>query len=318
MHGQLRGMLHTVSRGIEIKRHDLKSRGVRNCALVHSDNTRKTYLPIWDTLVDHVHTSFGVNNIHEISASHVISFLEALDPKRKLSPKTIGVHYAAIKKLELALSAYSHFHHHPLNFDYSPCFALLKRMIKERKGKKLPWGGNPRRYERPDELAASISSPLHRLLFRLQHQGGFRCEGVGAARDQHSKVELSLKNLKGICADPFFPGQIVGAIDQREKGGKTSRHYLPENLYIELKDWLEKNGSIRVQYSEYLSSVNQAAKDTGQFISGRGTHGGKHAFVRDFIQKGVQAGMSPEEIYAEGSKRCSHRRMSIIKKFYGR
>ena len=86
--------------------------------------------------------------------------------------------------------------------------------------------------------------------------------------------------------------------------------------YERARAYVEKHGPIRERYENYLESVNDAAKRTGQYVPGRGTHGFKHNFVRDFVRRGIRYGKSQEEIYAEGARQCAHERADVLPKHY--
>jgi hypothetical protein len=150
----------------------------------------------------------------------------------------------------------------------------------------------------------------------LQYHGGLRAEGVGAPREPHSKAALSLEKFKGVVRDPFTQDRQVGVIEVTEKGGKSTRHYVPIDAYERARHYVEKSGPIREIYERYLESINDAARQTGQYIPGRGTHGLKHNFVEDFVRRGMECGKSREEIFAEGARQCAHERADILPKHY--
>ncbi|MDD5135350.1 MAG: hypothetical protein PHP01_08070 [Phycisphaerae bacterium] len=310
VHSQVESLYHTAAKGNSISRHRLKQQGIQS-GLIHSDNSRHTYLRCWHQLADFALRVFEIKNLYDLEPKMISAWLE-YEISRGLSYDSIQVAVAAIGKLEKALILYCSRNRHHRTFDFSVRFGVGR---KAEFRKRDPWGGYGRAYERPLELIQAIENPLHQLIARIQLEGGLRAEGVGHARDSRSKISLALNNLKGTQKDPLF-GNEVGVIDQVEKGGKESRHYVSESLYLELDNYLKLHGPIRCDYQSYRRSINSAAMRTGQFVSGRGTHGLKHSFVSNFISDAIREGKSQNEVFAECSRRCSHRRLSIVPKFY--
>lgn len=203
-------------------------------------------------------------------------------------------------------------------YDYSGAItAKVKAAKKNRLKARMSWGGKGRGYEFPEELISAIKDPEYQLAARLQLEGGVRAEGVGFPRSQFSKAVLTLANLHGIVEDPYFrDGRLVGVLETTEKGGYTSRHYITPATYQELEIFIILNGSVGGTNFYYKRAIDQAAKATGQYLTGRGTHGLKHNFANNFYAEAVRSGKSHESAMLEISKRCSHHRADVAPTYY--
>ena len=88
-------------------------------------------------------------------------------------------------------------------------------------------------------------------------------------------------------------------------------HYVPQKIYEMLGAYIEKNGSLQAKYSEYLKSVNEAAKATGQDSKGRGSHGLKTAFAHSRYRECVRHGFSHERALQQVALELAHNRFDI-------
>lgn len=314
LHSQVEGAYHLVCKGVGISRHRLKLADIRSRQL-HSDNARYAYLRVWHMIVDYCHKKFSIQNIYDLNSEMVASWLQ-FEIERSLAPATISQYVAAIGMFQCALEDFCKANGHERIFDFSFRKEIAARAIRDRVDGNRPWQGRGRAYPRPEELINAIPSRMLQLCARLQYEGCLRAEGVGHAKDRRSRISLSLDNLKGTMRDPFFNDRSVGIVDQREKGGRTTRHYISVSFYKDLEEYLLQHGPIRADYRQYLKAIEAAAKNTDQFIEGRGSHGLKHCSVMRFVEDGIRAGKSPERIYSEASQRSSHNRMDVVTKFY--
>lgn len=193
----------------------------------------------------------------------------------------------------------------------------VKKLTNGRINGRLPWGGHGRGYEAPDPLIDAIPNIPHRIAAMIQREGGARAEGVGFPRSRYSKSCLTLANLHGIHEDPYFAdGRLAGVISTCEKGGYTSRHYISPETYRDLEAHLKVSDKLGGDYRSYLECIENAAKLTGQFLKGRGTHGLKHNFAIEFYELAIAAGKSLESAMLEISRRCSHHRGDVAQTYY--
>lgn len=166
-----------------------------------------------------------------------------------------------------------------------------------------------RAYPAPERLAAAMNNETHRLQATLQYQGGLRTEGVGAPSGKLGNP-LTWENMKGLTTDPVT-GIRVGHIEVREKGGKWTSHYIPHETYTQLVHHLEKHGSLQSRYSEYRHAILSAAKATGQYAPGRGTHGLKTAFAQRRYMECVRHSFSHEQALQQVALELAHNRADV-------
>lgn len=195
--------------------------------------------------------------------------------------------------------------------------AEVKAAMKNRVNGRLPWDGYGRGYENPEQLINAIGDSLFSLAARIQYEGGARTEGVGFPQSEFSKSALTMDSLHGIQEDPYFKdGRMVGVIRTTEKGGFCGNHYILPATYRQLELLLKCCGVMRGSYRAYLTAIDNAAKLTGQYRRGRGTHGLKHAFAYKFLAEAFAAGKSQTSAMAELSRRCSHHRAEVATTYY--
>jgi len=313
LHGQVEGIYHKVGKGIGESRHELKQHGILS-EKIHSDSTRKAYLDRFHSVIEHARNHFGIRNVFQLTDEMARSWLEK-DRIGKVAASTINVDIAALGKIGQMMTNFSALNGHDREFNFACRFDATREAVQGRISPDA-WNGHGRAYDRPADLLSAISDEKHRIMAEIQYHGGLRAEGVGAPREGHSKATLSLENFKGVIRDPFTQDRQVGVIEVTEKGGKTTSHYVPVEVYERARGYVEKNGPIREKYERYLESVNNAAKQTGQYVPGRGTHGLKHNFVDEFVRRGMECGKSREEIFSEGARQCAHERADILPKHY--
>ena len=313
LHGQVEGIYHMVGKGIGESRHKLKQQGIKS-EKIHSDSTRSAYLKRFHTLVEYARLQFGIRTVFQLTDEMIQSWLEK---KRigKVAASTLSGDVAALGKIGRMMTNFSKINGYDREFDFACRFEAIREAARDRVITD-PWNGQGRAYDRPVELIRAIGSEKHQIMAEIQYYGGLRAEGVGAPREEHSRAALGRENFEGIVNDPFTLDRQVGVVKVTEKGGKATCHYVPVETYERARAYVEKHGPIRERYENYLESVNDAAKRTGQYVPGRGTHGFKHNFVRDFVRRGIRYGKSQEEIYAEGARQCAHERADVLPKHY--
>ena len=315
LHGQVEGIYHAVGKGIGESRHLLKRQGIRS-EKIHSDSTRRAYIDDrFHPLVDFAHQRFGIKSVLQLTDEIVGSWIREERIGKHLAASTINVDVAFVGKLEKMLTNFSRMKGHEKEFSFPSRVTTTREAIREGINPNA-WEGKGRSYERPLELIEAIRIEMHQIMAELQYYGGLRAEGVGAPRDKYSKAQVDLGNFMGIVLDPFTKDRLVGVIEVTEKGGKTTKHYVPVPVYERACQYIEINGPIRENYECYLRSINKAAKATNQSVRGRGDHGLKHNFAEELVNRGLKHGKTQETIYAEGARQCAHARMNILPKYY--
>jgi integrase len=166
-----------------------------------------------------------------------------------------------------------------------------------------------RAYPDPLLLIQNIQDGTYQLQACLQLEGGLRAEGVGSPRNKRLRNPLTRKGLLGIIPDPIT-GKPVGCVSAIEKGGKQTNHYISSETYNRLEEYIRSFGQLESDYSKYVGAINNAARKTGQFFVGRGSHGFKHNFARRRYAECVMHGLSHEEALQMTSLETSHFRMT--------
>ena len=166
-----------------------------------------------------------------------------------------------------------------------------------------------RAFPDPVGLISKMANSTFQLQACLQLEGGLRTEGVGAPSNGKLKNPLKANGLRGVGPDPVT-GLEVGIVASVEKGGKETEHYISIKTYQRLEEYLHEHGKLESDYSDYLKAINAAAKMTGQYISGRGSHGLKHCFAQERYLECVAHGFSHEQALQQTSLETSHFRMS--------
>ena len=224
------------------------------------------------------------------------------------SLQTFETRLAALAKLEHAINTFIEKNDLPypmittgdIRREASRC-ARNKDTGLNRSSKKF----SNRAYPDPVMLIKTIDDPTHCLQASLQYEGGLRTEGVGAASNGMSNP-LTKSHLGGIIPDPVT-GKEVGLIrNVREKGGKLTDHMITPDTYGFLVEYIRRIGALESPYDEYLSSVKEAAKLTGQYSPRRGTHAFKHNFAQRRYYECVSHGMTHEQALQQTSLELSH------------
>ena len=170
-------------------------------------------------------------------------------------------------------------------------------------------GYTSRAYPDPAGLYAAIPDAGLRLQAKLMGETGCRAEGVGApARGSNP---LTAENLLGMGTDPVS-GDAVGRITVTEKGGKQTEHFLEPETYRELQAHIAEHGQLASPYRTFLRAVEAAARATGQYAPGRGTHGLKHSFARERMREAIEEGLSHEEAKQAVANEIAHNRMDSV------
>lgn len=164
-----------------------------------------------------------------------------------------------------------------------------------------------RAYPDPIRLIEEIKDVTYQLQASLQVEGGLRAEGVGAPSNS-LKNPLTKDGLHGICNDPVT-GLPVGVVASVEKGGKETEHYVSVVTYRRLEEYISRHGKLESNYFAYEDAINQAAKATGQYAKGRGSHGLKHNFAQERYLECIDHGLTHEQALQRTSLETSHFRL---------
>lgn len=237
------------------------------------------------------------------------------------SLQTFRAELSAIRKLEEGLSSFSQLYRDkPEVYDFQE---LRSRIASKAKAclasKTSPY--YDRAYPDPEALLDAIGNPRHALAARIQLEAGCRTEGVGAP-SKTSFNPLTARNFLdphdetplGVVSDPVS-GREVGAFWTVEKGGKLAFHFCSVDTLRRVETHLRQHGSLEAEYKAYLATVNYAARMTGQFVPGRGTHGLRHNFAQRRYAEAIRFGYPDENAKLLVSKEMSHNRPDITETY---
>lgn len=226
---------------------------------------------------------------------------------RKRSRQSFETILSAFGKLEYAFNVY----HDLYLSDIARLDIYALRMYFYDKARKhLPTTNAVyayRAFPDPVSLITAIKDGTYQLQAALQYEGGVRAEGTGAPSN-NLRNPLTRESLIGVGPDPVT-GQSAGIIETREKGGKRTRHYISLITYQHLESYLEKYGKLESNYTTYLASINHAARKTGQYARGRGSHGLKHNFAEERYHECILHGFRHEQALQQVSLELSHFRL---------
>ena len=228
--------------------------------------------------------------------------------ERKRSRQTMETILSALGKFEYALNHYIGEHGlavplldtEQLRLDF---YARAKKAL--RKSSRL---FSNRAYPDPVRLIGAIHDGTFQLQASLQYEGGLRAEGVGAPCNRRIKNPLTAEGLRGIGVDRVT-GKAAGIVASVEKGGKETEHYVSVETYRRLEEYIRMHGSLESDYFAYVESINNAARETGQYATGRGSHGLKHNFAQERYLECIDHGMTHEQALQQTSLETSHFRL---------
>ena len=228
--------------------------------------------------------------------------------EKKRSRQTMETILSALGKFEYAINHYIEIHTldiprletEKLRMEF---YARSRKLL--RKSSKI---FDNRAYPDPIRLIAAISDGAFQLQASLQYEGGLRTEGVGAPSNRRLKNPLTSNGLRGIGTDPVTASP-VGVVASVEKGGKETEHYVSIATYRRLEEHIVRHGKLESDYFAYVEAINTAAKATGQYAKGRGSHGLKHNFAQERYLECIKQGMSHEQALQQTSLETSHFRL---------
>ncbi len=228
--------------------------------------------------------------------------------EKKRSRQTMETILSALGKFEYAINHYIEIHAldnprletEKLRIEF---YARSRKLL--RKSSKI---FDNRAYPDPIRLIGAIYDGIFQLQASLQYEGGLRTEGVGAPSNRRLKNPLTNDGLRGIATDPVTASP-VGVVASVEKGGKETEHYVSVATYRRLEEHISRHGKLESDYFGYVETINTAAKATGQYAPGRGSHGLKHNFAQERYLECIKHGMTHEQALQQTSLETSHFRL---------
>ena len=93
------------------------------------------------------------------------------------------------------------------------------------------------------------------------------------------------------------------------KGARKQSITSPSRPTGDWKNTFPGHGKLESDYFAYVEAINRAAKETGQYAPGRGSHGLKHNFAQERYLECINHGMSHEQALQQTSLETSHFRL---------
>lgn len=243
------------------------------------------------------------NAMREYLDERLASYVE-----KKRSRQTMQTLLAALGKLEYAVNHYCERH----GIEVPPWDMAALRLEYYARSRKLLKKSSRvfdnRAYPDPGRLIEELHDGTYQLQASLQYEGGLRAEGAGAPSNRRMMNPLTINNLRGICDDPVT-GLQVGIVASVEKGGKETEHYVSVGTYNRLESFIQSNGRLESVYSAYVEAINRAARETGQYAPGRGSHGLKHNFAQERYLECIDHGLTHEQALQQTSLETAHFRL---------
>lgn len=315
MNNQLMASIKQILR-IGISRHDAKIANGGKSPFIHStgtlDKTFRRLQPLGKWL-----RAQGVRDLEKLNEELVQNYLHdrlLYHGERGNCRQTFRVELSALSALEKGLTFFNtKFREDRIQYDFHTLrkeYSRLSKTLPTQSGKK------GRTVDHPEALISLIHDPAHRLMVRLQLEGGCRAEGVGAPQkgsnpftpnnflDPDNKTDLGLK------PDPVS-GELVAIFWTIEKGGKLAYKYCSPVLKEDLLKYFSHTSSLHAPYRSYLASINEALRSSGQESKGRGTHSLRFAFAQRRYAECLKHGYSDEQAKQLVSREMSHNRPDI-------
>lgn len=304
IHSQVEAIFHGV-RSIRSSKENCQ-KGIR------SFGSWDAYRPVAHSFVDYLKRN-GCSSlldtalVSKLLASYLQEKLDYYTEKQR-SRQTWETVIAALSKFEYALNQYISTNNIPVTFletqDLRKSISHAAKKLLRKSSKVF----SNRAYPDPYSLIVAMEDGTHQLQAVLQLEGGLRAEGAGSPSSRRLNNPLTSEGLSGIRTDPVTQ-ILVGIVSVKEKGGKITEHYVSVETYKKLEKYLLEYGCLESNYRDYLASINLAAKKTGQFASGRGSHAFKHNFAQERYYLCVEHGMMHEQALQQVSLETAHFRL---------
>ena len=284
---------------------------------IHGTKTRNNYLQVWKELLNDQKAEYGKLDADKITPQDVERFLaEKID--RGVARASIQHDAAALEKLQKAMNDLAQREGRDTRHDWSETL----QAARSRAEKELDKDRYDRSYRDPKTLTDAIRREDHRLVAKIQLEGGARV---------HEASKIQPNQLAGI--QMTRQGQQVGVYCTHGKNGKIRAIAVSPETYRELEAHITAKGQLAVDYDGYRDGLKAAAQASGQFkvieVKGRtsgqpktvqdwgGTHGLRYNYAQESYRQHIEAGMAEKEALARVSYEMGHNRADITRLYLG-
>lgn len=265
---------------------------------IYSYATADAYRDVWLSAFKYIKGKFGIRDIEKITADHAANFL-LLKVKEHVKLATYKQYASALRKLSVALNLYAEKTGSGNTYDFNAAIETVGELAY----KELDRFDGVRSYSAPDQMIENIPDDFHRLVARIQHDGGARIDEV---------FGIVPESLQGIAVQPFT-GKKAGIVTVKGKGGKIRNIFIGVEEYNKLKALLGFGGNNHFDKNKYRLSLKRAAELTHQKYTG--SHGLRWNFAKDRMS----AVQKDRKYYEQGlsivSKEMGHVRADITEHY---
>jgi len=239
---------------------------------IYSYATADAYREVWISAFEHIKAKYHIRDIETITGDQVADFL-FLKVKEQVKLATYKQYASALRKLSVALNLYAEKTESGLKYDFNESIDAISELAV----RELERFKGVRSYKNPEMMIENIPDDFHRLVAKIQHDGGARIDEVFGIKPE---------SLQGVDIRPFT-GKKAGVVTVKGKGGKIRNIYIGVNEYNKLKASLNDKENNHFDKNKYRNVLKKAAAATGQKYTG--SHGLRWNFAKNRM-KDVQNG----------------------------
>lgn len=263
---------------------------------VASYKTMESYRSIWNNFFNYLKEHWGIKDFEKIESQHVQAYM---DYKIEYYPSKQYIEKisAALGKLEIALKLFAkNIYSETREYDFS-----IRQIILD-EARDLRYVVNNyhnRAYNNPLLLIENLQNSLHKVVAKIQYEGGARIEGAALIKSEQ---------LLGTQLDPITNIQ-KGIIFTKEKGGKEGEVLVSLETYNELQNYLLHHQKFKINRQAYYEDIKQSALVSNEISEA--SHGLRWNFAKRRMFEYAEAGFSYADSLQEVSYEMKHNRASI-------
>lgn len=269
---------------------------------VASYQTMDAYRRIWNNFALYLKELWDLKDLEQLTSIHIQDYCD-YKITGGISKQYAEKINSALGKLEIALQRFNDTTGKvKLIFDFSVRQTVLD---EARQRGILVSNYHNRAYDNPIAIIDAIPDVCHRLAAKIQWESGTRYKGIGV---------IKYDQLRGLSYDNVT-GVRVGVIHNKEKGGNEGDIQVSEKTYQALEAMICKDGFLKIDYQQYICSINMACDQVDQ--PRHGSHGFRWSFVKRRMREYQSYGSTYDQAMQYASWECKHGRKSITDHYLG-
>lgn len=265
---------------------------------IYSYATADAYREVWISAFEHIKVKFHVRDIEKITGEQAADFL-FLKVRERVKLATYKQYASALRKLCVALNLYAEKTGSGNKYDFNESIDAVSGFAV----RELERFEGVRSYEAPEEMIENIPDDFHRLVAKIQHDGGARIDEVFGIRKE---------SLQGVELRPFT-GKRAGVVTVKGKGGKVRNIYIGVGEYNKLKSLLSEKENNHFDKNRYRNALKKAATATDQKYTG--SHGLRWNFAKNRMKDVQRDGKYYEQGLSAVSQEMGHIRADITEHY---